>query len=576
MPTRDIIPSPNNSDVSGFTILRNGEIIFNTANIFSVRIDFGLATLPKANIEIEDGIGNEEFNSPDWNIGEKLEIKIGSDREQQLVFTGHIVKYSVASSGETNPKIVLELRHEYYLSSIKRMNRIFLEKSDSDSIGEIINKYNYTSQIDDLSDKHRQMIQYYISDWDFMNLRAEANQMLVFPKNEKIVFTKNIFPQTEKLILSYGNNVIKLNLEIDSRQMFEEYAVNSWSSEDQKLVQFDTTISPVCSIGDLTAIEIAQKAKHKNQLISGFGSLSERESESLANVNKQTAELLKVRGTIKCNGTNDVEIGDWIKLEGLSSQFNGKVLVTGVNHELSLGKWFTTFQIGLIPEKYIQRFDNIVESPASGLLPNVHGLQIGIVSKLESEDDDEKILVQLPNLKEGEDAVWARCVRMDAGKDRGWIFRPEIGDEVILGFINDDPRQAIILGAMHSGKNTSAIKADDDNHHKGYISREKLKILFDDEKKIISILTPDATVILDDDAKKMTIKNPDNTVELSPDGIKIETQKDLKIKATGDIEIQGMNVKINSDAQFEAEGGAGAKLKSSAMTEINGSIVKIN
>ena len=570
---------PDQNTIPGFTILKDGTELSNDG-VFSVSVEFGLASLPKAILQIDDGSWAqkkfEKSDGNDWKIGDKLEIKIGYNQQHQLVFKGIIVKHGVSASEGLGSRLVIELRHEYYLSSLRKTNRIFLEKSDADVIDEILNVYGYSAEIDVLSEKHRQMIQFYSSDWDFVNMRAEANQMLVFPKNEKIIFTKNIAAQGEKLTLGFGDNIAKMNLEIDSRQSYEEFLVNSWNEEDQKIVQIDSTSTISKTAGELTSVEIAEKAKHKKSDVSGFGTLSESEAESIANANLQQAELIKVRGTIRCKGTSDVAIGDWIKLEGLSAQFNGKVLVTGVTDELSLGKWFTTFQVGVSPEKYVQRYDNIVEAPALGLLPSVHGLHIGIVSKLESDNDDEKILVQLPNLKEGEDAVWARCARMDAGKDRGWVFRPEIGDEVILGFINDDPRQAVILGSMHSTKNPAVIKAEDDNHHKGYVSREKLKVLFDDEKKIISILTPDATVILDDDAKKLTLKNPDNEIELSPDGIKIETQKDVKIKATGDINIEGMNIKLKSNAQLEAEGAAGVKIKSSGITEVNGSMVKIN
>ena len=34
------------------------------------------------------------------------------------------------------------------------------------------------------------------------------------------------------------------------------------------------------------------------------------------------------------------------------------------------------------------------------------------------------------------------------------MFRPEQGDEVVVGFVNDDTRQAVILGALFSAKNT--------------------------------------------------------------------------------------------------------------------------
>ena len=47
-----------------------------------------------------------------------------------------------------------------------------------------------------------------------------------------------------------------------------------------------------------------------------------------------------------------------------------------------------------------------------------------------------------------------------------WYFRPEIEDEVIVGFINEDPNQAVSLGALHSSKNPAPIGIADDNHQK--------------------------------------------------------------------------------------------------------------
>jgi len=48
------------------------------------------------------------------------------------------------------------------------------------------------------------------------------------------------------------------------------------------------------------------------------------------------------------------------------------------------------------------------------------------------------------------------------------------------------------------------------------------------------------------------------------------------IKATGDVDIEGTNVNIKANAQMKAEGSAGAEVSSGGMTEVKGSLVKIN
>lgn len=570
---------PANQSLPSISILRNGTEV-SSSLVYSVTVSFGFSTLPKASLLINDGNPAAqtfpESEKEEWQIGESIDIKIGYDQQVQLVFSGIIIKKGISANDDQKSTLILELRHPYYLSSIKKNSRIFLDKKDSEALEEIFNEYHFKIDVENSDESHRQMVQFNSSDWDFANLRAEASNMFLIPKNDSIVLKKEMKADTESATLIYGSTISKFNLETDNRSFFENFTSKTWDPSAQDITEADATVTPSSTAATSSAMQMAEKSKHGDLVTSALGSLSEKECSTIANRNTTVAELSKIRGTIKCLGNHNTEIGDWIKLEGAGKEFKGKLLVTAVLQEYSAGRWYTTYEIGLNAEKYAYLYNDIMEKPASGLLPGINGLQIGIVSKLESDQGDENILVQLPNLKLGEDAVWARCARMDAGKERGWVFRPEIGDEVILGFINDDPRQAVILGALHSEKNTAPLKAEDANNIKGYTSREKLTLEFNDDKKIISILTPEATVELDDDAKKITIKDGTSTIEMSDSGIKIETSKDFKVKATGDIELDGKGIKLKASGQFSAEGSTGTKLSSSAITEIKGSLVKIN
>src|SRR5262249_39053829 len=154
------------------------------------------------------------------------------------------------------------------------------------------------------------------------------------------------------------------------------------------------------------------------------------------------------------------------------------------------GNWETDVQFGLSPDIFAQTYD-LRPLPASGLLPSVPGLQIGIVTALENDPDGEdRIKCRLPLVSTSEDGVWARLATLDAGKNRGTYFRPEIGDEVIVRFLGDDPCFPVILGQSNSSANPSPVAAKDANDLKGYVSREKLKLSFDDDKKIIGLESP--------------------------------------------------------------------------------------
>ena len=570
---------PENNLIPAILILRNN-IEVSSQFVHSIRVEFGFSKIPKATILLNDGNRTDhnfaESEKQEWQVGEMLDIKFGYNKQFDLVFSGVITKQGIQSSKNQNSKLYLELRHRYYLSTIKKNSRIFLDKKDSEAIQEILTEYGFENKVASSPEIHRQIIQFNSSDWDFINRRAETNNNYVLPKNDHLLIKDIIGSDEENAKLIFGDNILQLNLETDSRFSFETFSSKTWDAADQQILEVESSAEILSSAGSSSSLEIAKKSKHGKDEFLGLGTISEMEATSISNRNKINAELSKIRGTIKCSGNNDPTIGDWIKLEGVGTQFSGKLLVTGIVHEISARKWHTTFEIGTRPELFGKRNIDLNENPASSLLPGMNGLQIGIVSKLESSQDDEKILVQLPHIQQGKGAVWARCARMEAGKARGWIFRPDIGDEVILGFINDDPQQAIILGSMHSSKNPSPILAEDENDLKGYTSRENLKLMFDDDQKTITISTTIATFELNDSAKKITIKNAGNAIEMSESGIKIETQKDFKIKALGDIEIEGRNVKLKANAQFSAEGNAGIKVSSDAVTVIKGSTIKIN
>ena len=80
------------------------------------------------------------------------------------------------------------------------------------------------------------------------------------------------------------------------------------------------------------------------------------------------------------------------------------------------------------------RQENIEDAPAAGLLPAVTGLQVGIIDASEEDPDGEyRVKVILPAIDEAEGAVWTRLLTPEQDS-KGFFFRPEAGDEVVVGF----------------------------------------------------------------------------------------------------------------------------------------------
>jgi uncharacterized protein involved in type VI secretion and phage assembly len=184
----------------------------------------------------------------------------------------------------------------------------------------------------------------------------------------------------------------------------------------------------------------------------------------------------------------------------------------------------------------------------------------------------------MPIISGSEQGIWARVSTLDAGKERGSFFLPEIDDEVIVGFINGDPDHPVVLGMMNSSAKAAPLTAADANHEKGFTTRSKMKFIFNDEKKSVVLETPKGKKItVDEDAGIIKIEDDfSNKITMDSAGIALESPKDITIKATGDVKIDGMNVTITANAQFKASGNAGAEVSTGAIAILKGSMVQIN
>src|SRR5690606_24459372 len=122
------------------------------------------------------------------------------------------------------------------------------------------------------------------------------------------------------------------------------------------------------------------------------------------------------------------------------------------------------------------------------------------------------------------------------------------------------------------------LKASDDNHEKGFVTRSEMKLLFNDDKKSIIIETPAGKKItIDEDSGVIKIVDENrNIITMDNNGIAIESGKDFSIKATGDCTIEAMNINVKANAQFKAEGSAGAEVSTSSIAVLKGSLVQIN
>lgn len=588
MSSESVIPAPATPDVCTMSVIVDGSEISGRYHLLSVTVTKELNRIPSAVIQFQDGeASSSSFGLSDSELfvpGNEIEIRLGYRSNNDTVFKGIVVKHGIKIRKNIS-LLVVECRDDAVRMTGKVRSRYFSGMRDSEIISEIIDYYRIAKDVKGTVPELKEITQYNSTDWDFILCRAEVNGFVVKVNDGKITAAPPDINSASVVSVSYGATVLEFDAELDARRHNKGISTGSWDPSGQGIVEMEAKEPAVMMNGNIASGKLAGVIDSDTLRIMHGGRLSRTELQAWADGRLLKDRLAKVRGRVKFQGFAGVQPGDVIELKGVGERFEGKLYVSGVRHSVTAGNWETDVQLGLGTELFAETY-NLRPLPASGLLPAISGLQIGIVTMLENDPDgEERIKVRIPLVSESDEGTWSRIATLDAGKNRGTFFRPEIGDEVIVGFLNDDPCQPVVLGGCHSSAMPAPEPAKDDNHRKGYASRENMKLVFDDEKKVISIETPAGnSFTLTEEEKGIVIKDQNgNIIRLDDGGVKIESIKDLAIKAAGDIKIEGMNIELKAGTGFKTTAGSTAEvsgsnttIKGNSATVIKGGVVQIN
>lgn len=582
MPNERTIASDAPKSVCTFTILSEGNEVSKTYHVLSIIVNKEINRIPSATIIMMDGEPSKESfdisNKADFEPGKKLEIKAGYRTEEETIFKGIVIKHGIKVR-KNSSVLMIECKDEAVKMTVSCKSKYFKEVKDSDVIEELIDGHGIEKDVETTEISHKELVQYNTTDWDMMLCRVDANGLLCIADDGKLKIARPDFSSDPVLTVQYGATVHDLDAEIDARLQFKAVKAAAWNSTDQEMISDVEAEDPgVPDTGNITTDTLADVAGEESFMLQHSGKLSEQELQQWANAKMLRHKLAKIRGRVTTDGTAAVKPGTMFQLNGVGERFEGKLFVTGVRHQIDKGNWQTTLQFGVNPEWFVQTYP--VQQPLAGaLLPAIQGLQMGVVTKLEGDPDGEdRIMVRLPHINTEDEGIWSRISTLDAGSERGTFFRPEIGDEVIVGFINNDPRFAVILGMCNSSAKAAPIVASDDNHEKGYVSRSGMKVIFNDDKKTINIETPAGNKVLlseEDKAIKMEDQHG-NKLSMDQDGVKIESIKDIVLKAATDIKAEGININVKGSGGAKIEGSSTAEISSGGSTTVKGSMVQIN
>lgn len=236
--------------------------------------------------------------------------------------------------------------------------------------------------------------------------------------------------------------------------------------------------------------------------------------------------------------------------------------------------------------------------------PRSAGVVVGQVSDVKDPQGQGRVTLSFPWLSDDYVSDWARTLQPGAGKDRGAMVVPEVGDEVLVAFEQGDPGRPYVLGGLFNGVDTPSRgggrlvdQGSGAVNRRSLVSRKghRLDLLDADGKDGVTVATSDGKLLVTLEAGKTKVTvHADGTVLVEgTQGVTVDAGSatlDLKggtvnLKATSGVTIDGGGGAVNvtaggqlalKGATATLEGQGQAEVKGGGLCSISAALVKIN
>ena len=264
---------------------------------------------------------------------------------------------------------------------------------------------------------------------------------------------------------------------------------------------------------------------------------------------KQAADTAETHYVTAESHVPELRVGSVVRLYSsflervgqLTRESLGDFIITEIVHEVGEGSYYRN-RFKAIP--------STVEALPSPRVPMpVAETQMATVTSNADPNGNGRVQVRM-NWQQGDmHTGWVRVMTPDAGKsgdvssNRGFVFIPEVGDQVLLGFRHGDPARPYVMGSLFNGSTGGG--GGQGNSCKSLTTRSGSSLKLDDSKGSVTLADPGKTSIFMDGSGNATFDSSEKIL-ISCGSATIELHQDGTIKINGkDISVDGEKIKVD-------------------------------
>lgn len=584
---------------------------------------------------------------PDDQLGQTITCNwnelAGDKQTEKRQFHGYISHIAYLGENEDNQlaHYEIQVRPWLWLLKFKSSRRVFQQQSLKDILATVFDDAGFSShyKLGSLpSNTRTYCIQYDETDFDFVHRLLAEEGVHYYFRHTSSGHTLYLHDASNPYDSASVAKVEHKNVRSGSLPLINEWTRHKrFHGTSIAAANYDYANSQLVDSG-------VKSSKH---------SIANNHSLSLSHfpVDTITGDFKDLSSTVVNTRLAQME-ADYSKVEGRSFIEDWEL---GTEFELSAhpdsgatGKFVLTRIVHTIEAKeQAAQYDNVFEAHPSDMpsypkpipKPVIAGLQTATVVGTETgepqHDAQGRIKIQFPWDTEAGDSpsCWVRVAQGMAGASLGMQFIPRAGEEVIVSFLNNDPDQPVVTGALYNSTHQPPYAEQNSTKSgiKSQLGSQPNELYFDDKKdneliylhaakdhqllvennlteqitgeyahtteKAMTLTGNDnysltikeaitekakstsreADDSISEKAKTITIEADDtltlkvgsNSIEITTSGIKISASK-LEMSASGAASLDGSSVKVSSSANTEVSAGASLKLSANASAEMSG------
>jgi uncharacterized protein involved in type VI secretion and phage assembly len=445
---------------------------------------------------------------------------------------------------------------------------------------------------------HEAVVQWNATDWEFLQMLAtEMGDELVVvdgqlhlrqPGDSGSAPGKGDLESDNSRQLVAGGNLLRLRATASGGEQVEEVTVRGWDFKAKEAVEGTAragsrsrSAAAGAGASDL-ASKLGGGTLVKVDLPVDSAEVAREAAESL--VEQLGSAATELDGVVY--GNADLRAGVTVSVANVGSPFDGQYTLTSCRHTYDPANgYLTAFRVSGRQNRTLLGLVN--SNQQTGRL-RVHGVVQALISNVDDPERLGRVKVMFPSLDPTAESPWARVAMPGAGNERGIVWLPEVGDEVLVAFLHGDPRFPYVIGGLHNGQDKMPGTPVDGGQvvARTMVSRNGHRVELHDGDDAVTIATGDGKhrIVLDQKGGKIVIETSGDVEVASDAKLSVRAPNGMTFESSGALELKGNGVTIDAGGgafsakgvQSKVEVSGSVELSSSGQTTVRGSIVQIN